>query len=78
MASEVFPLERAVTPFSEYKLRLGIARLLKGASMCELTVMVLPLHHARHAQAIMIEPGIEPKTADAATWPGSAQMALSL
>eukprot|EP00439_Symbiodinium_sp_Y106_P030902 s1515_g3.t1 len=39
VASEVFPLERAVTPFSEYKLRLGIA--------------------------IMIEPGIEPKTADA-------------
>ena len=23
LASEVFPLERAVTPFSEYKLRLG-------------------------------------------------------
>merc|ERR1719394_1065426 len=39
VATEVFPLERAVTPFSEYKLRLGIA--------------------------IMIEPGIEPKTADA-------------
>jgi len=39
IANEVFPLERAVTPFSEYKLRLGIA--------------------------IMIEPGIEPKTADA-------------
>jgi hypothetical protein len=39
VASEVFPLERAVTPFSEYKLRLGIA--------------------------IMIEPGIEPKSADA-------------
>lgn len=38
IASEVFPLERAVTPFSEYKLRLGIA--------------------------LMIEPGIEPKTAD--------------
>jgi biotin carboxyl carrier protein len=38
VASEVFPLERAVTPFSEYKLRLGIA--------------------------IMIEPGIEPKSAD--------------
>merc|ERR1712014_522421 len=36
VATEVFPLERAVTPFSEYKLRLGIA--------------------------IMIEPGIEPKT----------------
>jgi len=39
VANEVFPLERAVTPFSEYKLRLGIA--------------------------IMIEPAIEPKTADA-------------
>ena len=26
----------------------------------------------------MIEPGIEPKTADAATWPGSAEMALAL
>jgi biotin carboxyl carrier protein len=39
VASEVFPLERAVTPFSEYKLRLGIA--------------------------IMIEDGIQPKTADA-------------
>merc|ERR1719181_1988908 len=39
VASEVFPLERAVTPFSEYKLRLGIG--------------------------IMIETGIEPKTADA-------------
>jgi len=39
VANEVFPLERAVTPFSEYKLRLGIA--------------------------IMIEAGIEPKTADA-------------
>lgn len=39
VANEVFPLERAVTPFSEYKLRLGIA--------------------------IMIEPSIEPKTADA-------------
>jgi len=38
VASEVFPLERAVTPFSEYKLRLGIA--------------------------IMIEDGIEPKSAD--------------
>merc|ERR1719389_980899 len=38
VATEVFPLERAVTPFSEYKLRLGIA--------------------------IMIEPGIEPKTAE--------------
>lgn len=39
VANEVFPLERAVTPFSEYKLRLGIA--------------------------IMIEPGIQPKSADA-------------
>merc|ERR1719454_1733940 len=39
VANEVFPLERAVTPFSEYKLRLGIG--------------------------IMIEAGIEPKTADA-------------
>eukprot|EP00931_Biecheleriopsis_adriatica_P083062 TRINITY_DN5657_c0_g1_i3.p1 TRINITY_DN5657_c0_g1~~TRINITY_DN5657_c0_g1_i3.p1 ORF type:complete len:1302 (+),score=355.00 TRINITY_DN5657_c0_g1_i3:71-3976(+) len=39
IASEVFPLERAVTPFSEYKLRLGIA--------------------------IMIEPGIEPKSVEA-------------
>eukprot|EP00928_Gymnodinium_smaydae_P075083 TRINITY_DN580_c0_g3_i2.p1 TRINITY_DN580_c0_g3~~TRINITY_DN580_c0_g3_i2.p1 ORF type:complete len:1332 (+),score=271.44 TRINITY_DN580_c0_g3_i2:485-3997(+) len=39
VANEVFPLERAVTPFSEYKLRLGIA--------------------------IMIETGIEEKTADA-------------
>merc|ERR1711879_621506 len=39
VANEVFPLERAVTPFSEYKLRLGIA--------------------------IMIEPGIEPKSAEA-------------
>eukprot|EP00930_Biecheleria_cincta_P069966 TRINITY_DN57636_c0_g1_i1.p1 TRINITY_DN57636_c0_g1~~TRINITY_DN57636_c0_g1_i1.p1 ORF type:complete len:1314 (-),score=272.23 TRINITY_DN57636_c0_g1_i1:130-3711(-) len=39
IASEVFPLERAVTPFSEYKLRLGIA--------------------------IMIEPGIEPKSVQA-------------
>merc|ERR1719487_2403583 len=38
VATEVFPLERAVTPFSEYKLRLGIA--------------------------LMIEPGIEPKTAE--------------
>ena len=26
----------------------------------------------------MIEPGIEPKTADAATWPGSAEMSLAL
>jgi len=39
VANEVFPLERAVTPFSEYKLRLGIA--------------------------LMIEPGIEPKTSEA-------------
>merc|ERR1719210_2784204 len=39
VANEVWPLERAVTPFSEYKLRLGIA--------------------------LMIEPGIQPKTADA-------------
>ncbi|CAD7950773.1 unnamed protein product [Amoebophrya sp. A25] len=39
IASEVFPLERAVTPFSEYKLRLGIA--------------------------IMIEPAISPKNAQA-------------
>merc|ERR1740138_808048 len=39
VASEVFPLERAVTPFSEYKLRLGIG--------------------------IMIEAGIQPKTAEA-------------
>jgi len=39
VANEVFPLERAVTPFSEYKLRLGIG--------------------------IMIEAGIQPKTADA-------------
>merc|ERR1740121_2292367 len=38
VANEVFPLERAVTPFSEYKLRLGLA--------------------------LMIEPGIEPKTVD--------------
>merc|ERR1712176_763403 len=38
VANEVFPLERAVTPFSEYKLRLGLA--------------------------LMIEPGIEPKTAE--------------
>merc|ERR1712190_173781 len=38
VATEVFPLERAVTPFSEYKLRLGIG--------------------------IMIEEGIQPKTAD--------------
>lgn len=39
VANEVFPLERAVTPFSEYKLRLGIG--------------------------IMIEDGIQPKTAEA-------------
>jgi len=39
VASAVFPLERAVTPFSEYKLRLGIA--------------------------IMIEDGIQPKSAEA-------------
>ena len=36
---EVFPLERALTPFSEYRLRLGIA--------------------------IMIETGIQPKSAEA-------------
>merc|ERR1712151_457994 len=29
VASEVFPLERAVTPFSEYKLRLGIGIMIK-------------------------------------------------
>jgi len=29
IASEVFPLERAVTPFSEYKLRLGIAIMIE-------------------------------------------------
>ena len=28
---QVFPLERAVTPFSEYKLRLGIAILIEDA-----------------------------------------------
>merc|ERR1719379_3150477 len=39
VATAVFPLERAVTPFSEYKLRLGIG--------------------------IMIEDGIQPKSADA-------------
>merc|ERR1719203_2446018 len=39
VANEVFPLERAVTPFSEYKLRLGLA--------------------------LMIEDGIQPKTAEA-------------
>lgn len=38
VATEVFPLERAVTPFSEYKLRIGIG--------------------------IMIEDGIEPKSAE--------------
>ncbi|CAE8627913.1 unnamed protein product [Polarella glacialis] len=31
VASEVFPLERAVTPFSEYKLRLGIAIMIEPA-----------------------------------------------
>jgi biotin carboxyl carrier protein len=31
VASEVFPLERAVTPFSEYKLRLGIAIMIEDA-----------------------------------------------
>merc|ERR1719461_724623 len=30
VANEVFPLERAVTPFSEYKLRLGIAIMIEG------------------------------------------------
>lgn len=30
VASEVFPLERAVTPFSEYKLRLGIAIMIEA------------------------------------------------
>mmetsp|Transcript_53138 Transcript_53138/g.124477 ORF Transcript_53138/g.124477 Transcript_53138/m.124477 type:complete len:1295 (-) Transcript_53138:103-3987(-) len=39
VANEVFPLERAVTPFSEYKLRLGIG--------------------------IMIEEGLQPKSAQA-------------
>jgi len=29
LASKVFPLERAVTPFSEYKLRLGIAIMIE-------------------------------------------------
>jgi len=29
IASEVFPLERAVTPFSEYKLRLGIGIMIE-------------------------------------------------
>ncbi|CAD7974594.1 unnamed protein product [Amoebophrya sp. A120] len=31
VASDVFPLERAVTPFSEYKLRLGIAIMIEEA-----------------------------------------------
>jgi len=31
VASEVFPLERAVTPFSEYKLRLGLAIYIEDA-----------------------------------------------
>lgn len=31
VASEVFPLERAVTPFSEYKLRLGIAIMIEDS-----------------------------------------------
>merc|ERR1719401_1650561 len=31
VANEVFPLERAVTPFSEYKLRLGLAILIEDA-----------------------------------------------
>lgn len=31
VATEVFPLERAVTPFSEYKLRLGIAIMIEEA-----------------------------------------------
>ena len=31
VASEVFPLERALTPFSEYRLRLGIAILIEDA-----------------------------------------------
>merc|ERR1719343_1273524 len=30
VANEVFPLERAVTPFSEYKLRLGIAIMIEA------------------------------------------------
>ena len=29
IANEVFPLERAVTPFSEYKLRLGIGIMIE-------------------------------------------------
>merc|ERR1719327_323753 len=29
IANEVFPLERAVTPFSEYKLRLGISIMIE-------------------------------------------------
>lgn len=33
IASEVFPLERAVTPFSEYKLRLGIVAWLQDGSL---------------------------------------------
>jgi biotin carboxyl carrier protein len=31
VASEVFPLERAVTPFSEYKLRIGIGIMVEDA-----------------------------------------------
>merc|ERR1719181_1659187 len=31
VATEVFPLERAVTPFSEYKLRIGIAIMIEPA-----------------------------------------------
>jgi len=31
VANEVFPLERAVTPFSEYKLRLGIGIMIEDA-----------------------------------------------
>jgi biotin carboxyl carrier protein len=31
IANEVFPLERAVTPFSEYKLRLGIGIMIEPA-----------------------------------------------
>jgi biotin carboxylase/biotin carboxyl carrier protein len=31
VASEVFPLERAVTPFSEYKLRIGIGIMVEEA-----------------------------------------------
>jgi hypothetical protein len=33
IANEVFPLERAVTPFSEYKLRLGIAIMIEDGIM---------------------------------------------